>query len=55
MTKAEILQYQIMDSFLGRLCNLTDSELMTRKHAEMEMQIDLKRVNKEITRRNCEI
>lgn len=55
MTQAEILQFVVMDSFFNRLCNLTDSELMTRKHAEMEMQRNLKRVNKEITRRNCEI
>lgn len=55
MRQAEILQFIVMDSFFNRLCNLTDSELMTRKQAEMEMQRNLKRVNKEITRRNCEI
>lgn len=55
MTQAEILQFVVMDSFFNRLCSLTDSELMTRKQAEMEMQRNLKRVNKEITRRNCEI
>ena len=55
MTTAQILQFQIMDSFFDRLCNLTDSELMTRKQAEIEMQHNLKKVNEEINRRNTEI
>lgn len=52
MTQAEMLQFEIMDLFWGRLCNLTNSELMARKQAEMEMQSDLKKVNNEINRRN---
>ena len=55
ITNAQILQFQIMDSFFDRLCNLTDSELMTRKQAEIEMQHNLKKVNEEINRRNTEI
>lgn len=54
MTNAEMLQFQIMESFWGRLINLTDSDLMTRKQAEMELGHSLKNVNKEINRRNAE-
>lgn len=52
MTESEMLQFQIMDSFFGRLMSLTDNELMTRVQAEMEMQGNLRKVNAEINRRN---
>lgn len=52
MTQAEMLQFEIMENFWGRLMSLTDGELMTRKQAEMEMQGNVKKINKEIERRN---
>lgn len=54
MTNAEMLQFEILDSFWGKLQTLTDGELMTRKHAEMELGHNLKNVNKEINRRNAD-
>ena len=54
MTQAEMLQFQILESFWGRLVTLTDSELMTRRQAEMELGHNLKNVNKEINRRNAD-
>lgn len=55
MTESEMLQIQTMNRFWDKLMNLSDSELMTRKHIEMEMQHDLKKINEEINRRNREI
>lgn len=54
MTDGEMLQIQIMSKFFDRLCNLSDSELMTRKQMEMEQQHSLKAVNSELNRRNRE-
>lgn len=54
MTNAEMLQFEILDSFWGKLFDLTDSELMTRKRAEMELGHSLKNVNNEINRRNAD-
>ena len=51
MTSAEMLEFQVMTNFWGRLCNLTDSELMTRRQMEIEQQGNLKRVNDELNRR----
>lgn len=55
MTDAEMLQIQTMNRVFDRLCNLTDSELMTRRQMEIEMQHNLKKINEEISRRNREI
>ena len=55
MTDAEMLQIKTMNRFFDRLCNLTDSELMTRRQMEIEMQHNLKKINEEISRRNREI
>lgn len=54
MTNAEMLQFQIGETFWGKLKSLTDSELMTRKQAVIEMQGNAKRVNQEINRRNAD-
>lgn len=54
MTNAEMLQFQIMENFWGRLATLTDSELMARRQAEIELGHNLKNVNKEINRRNAD-
>lgn len=54
MTNAEMLQFQMMDLLFARLQNLTDKELMTRKHIEIELGHNLKNVNNEINRRNAE-
>lgn len=51
MTNAEMLQFQIGETFWGKLKSLTDNELMTRKQAEIELGHSLKNVNKEINRR----
>lgn len=51
MTESEILQLQTMNRFFDRLCNLTDSELMTRRQMEVEKQGNLKKINAEINRR----
>lgn len=55
MTSAEMRQFEIMSDFFGRLCDLTDSDLMLRKHAEMELRHSLKAVNAELSRRNREV
>lgn len=55
MTETEIMQIQIMNRFWDRLTSLSDSELMTRKHMEMEIGHNLKAVNSEISRRNMEL
>lgn len=55
MTQAEMNQIIIMGRFFDRLCNLTDSELMTRKQMEMEQGHSLKRIRKEISKRNSEL
>lgn len=55
MTQAQLLQADIMNRFWGRLCNLTDEELMTRRQMEIEMQHNLKAINNEINRRNKEM
>lgn len=55
MKESEILQIQMMSKFFDRLCNLSDSELMTRKQMEVEMQHNLKAVNSELNRRNKEL
>lgn len=51
MTESDMLQIQTMNRFWDRLMNLSDSELMTRKHMEIEMGHSLKAVNAEINRR----
>lgn len=51
MTEIEMLQFQIGETFWGKLKSLTDSELMTRKQAEMELGHDLKWIKKEMNRR----
>lgn len=55
MTSAEMLQIEIMDRFWGRLCDLSDSDLMTRKTMEMELGHSLKAINSELNRRNREL
>lgn len=55
MTQGEILQMQVMNRFFGRLMDLTDSELMTRRQMEMEQQHSLKRINDELNRRCAEL
>ena len=54
MTELEMLQFQIGETFMGKLKILTDSELMTRRQAEMEMGHSLKNVNNEMNRRNAD-
>ena len=55
MTQAELLQADIMNRFWGRLTNLTNEELMTRRQMEIEQGHNLKAINAEINRRNREI
>lgn len=54
MTQGEMLQFQMLDLLFARIQNLTDSELMTRKQIEMELEHNVKNVNKEINRRNAD-
>lgn len=54
MTSVE-LQMEIMNSFWGRLCDLSDTDLMMRKRLEMEKHGNLKAINCELNRRIREL
>ena len=55
MNSAELLEIEIMGKLWNRLCSLTDTELMTRRQMEMELQHNLKAINSEMNRRNREL